>query len=181
LEGPGPATTQDLVDLWMRTYQESYARLMGMPPVGPLTEKIKTTSDSMNTSVNLYGSWMEMLANFQVVFAEGMGRLRAKLDEIDEGADTEGLNDRIYKLWIDTLSETSQEFLRSEQFSQEMGRFMSAFIDSQKANQEWLEQNLLKPMNLPTRTEMNAVNKEIYALRKEVKRLATKLESKGED
>ena len=165
----------------MKTYQASYGRLMGMPPVGPLTEKIKTTTDSMNTSVNLYGSWMEVMTNFQVVFAEGMRRLKTKLDETNEGGNIDGLNDQIYKLWIDTLTETYQEFFKTEQFSQEMGRFMSAFVDSQKANQEWLEQNLLKPMNLPTRAEMNAVNKEIYALRKEVKRLATKLESKGKD
>ena len=58
---------------------------------------------------------------------------------------------------------------------------MSQFIDFQKANQDWVEQNLLKPMNLPSRTEMNALNKEVYDLRKEIKRLATKVDGKTKD
>ncbi len=180
MEEPQLGTIQDFMGLWMKTYQATYGRLVEMPPVGPLRERYKTDLNNINTSMNLYNSWMEMMANFQVVFVEGMRRLRIKMDEIDNGVEVDNLYDEIYKLWIETLSETFQEFLKTEHFSTEMGKFMSLFIDFQKANQDWLEQNLLKPMNLPTRTEMNEANKRIYNLKKEIKKLTLKLESKAE-
>jgi hypothetical protein len=53
-----------------------------------------------------------------------------------------------------------------------MGVLMSRFIDFQKINRELLEDNLLKPMNFPTRTEIDEINREMYSLKKKGKELA---------
>ena len=83
MESTDPRKTTDLTDLWMKTYQATYGRLLEMQPVGPFPEKYKTTMDTTRSSLNLYGSWMEMVSSFQIVFMEGMRRLRIKLDEVD--------------------------------------------------------------------------------------------------
>lgn len=38
-----------------------------------------------------------------------------------------------------------------------------------------IEENLLVPSNLPTKTEIDEINKELYHLRKKVKELSKKL------
>jgi len=52
---------------------------------------------------------------------------------------------------------------------------MSSFIEAQKYNQEMLEESFLKPMNLPTKTEIDELNKELYSLNKKVKELTCKV------
>jgi hypothetical protein len=48
-------------------------------------------------------------------------------------------------------------------------------MDFQIYNREMLEENYLKPMNLPTKTEIDEINKELYSLKKKVKELTREI------
>jgi hypothetical protein len=48
-------------------------------------------------------------------------------------------------------------------------------MEFQKLNREVIEENYLKPMNLPTKTEIDEINKELYSLRKTVKKLTSQV------
>jgi hypothetical protein len=48
-------------------------------------------------------------------------------------------------------------------------------MDFQKYNRDMLEDNYLKPMNLPTKTEIDEINKELYTLKKTVKELTRQI------
>ncbi|HEY9245964.1 MAG TPA: hypothetical protein VIO11_03865, partial [Candidatus Methanoperedens sp.] len=65
---------------------------------------------------------------------------------------------------------------RSGHFAHDMRDFTLGFINTQKYNQELLEESYLKPMNLPTKTEMEEMNRELYLLRKRVNELTTRVE-----
>jgi polyhydroxyalkanoate synthesis regulator phasin len=80
-----------------------------------------------------------------------------------------------YKIWMETYSETFHEFLKSGHFANDLGKFMSHFMEFQKFNREVLEENYLKPMNLPTKTDIDEINKELYSLRKTVKKLSSQV------
>ena len=76
-----------------------------------------------------------------------------------------------YNIWIDTYSETFKDFSKSGHFASDMGKLNSHLIDFQKYNREMLEENYLKPMNLPTKTQIDEINKELYSLKKTMKEL----------
>ncbi len=57
---------------------------------------------------------------------------------------------------------------------------MSYFMEYQKYNREMLEENYLKPMNLPTKTEIDEINKELYSLKKTVKELTSQIKERPE-
>jgi len=57
---------------------------------------------------------------------------------------------------------------------------MSYFMDFQKYTRDILEENYLKPMNLPTRTEIDEINKELYSLKKIVKELTKQIKETSE-
>ena len=80
-----------------------------------------------------------------------------------------------YNVWIETYSETFKEFLKSGHFASDMGKLNSNLMDFQKYNRELLEENYLKPMNLPTKTEIDEINKELYSLKKTVKELTSQI------
>ena len=59
-------------------------------------------------------------------------------------------------------------YLRRRCSNREIGGF-------QEYNREMLEENYLKPMNLPTKTENDEINKELYFLKKTVKELTNQI------
>jgi class III poly(R)-hydroxyalkanoic acid synthase PhaE subunit len=169
--------THEFFDQWLKTYESTYGRLVEMPAMGPMRERSEKMMRSFSVSVDLYTAWMESLVNFQNIFMEAMRRMREKMTtEIEGGARPEKYRD-FYQLWIETYSETFKEFLKSRHFSSDMGRLTSYYVDFQKSNRDLLEENVLKPINLPTRTEIDEMNREIYTLKKTAKSLTRDLDS----
>ncbi len=168
-------STHEFFDLWLKTYEATYGRLIEMPAMGPMREKSEKLMKNFTVSVNLYTTWMESLANFQSVFTEAMRRMREKMATgMEEEISQEAYKD-FYKLWIETYSETFKEFLKSGHFSSDMGALISYFIDFQRNNREMLEENYLKTLGLPTRTEIDEINREVYLLKKQVKELTGRI------
>ncbi len=167
--------THEFVDLWLKTYEATYGRLIEMPAMGPMRERSEKVMKSIDTSVNLYSEWIESSINIQGVFMEAMRRTHEKMNvQIKEEMTQETYKD-FYNTCVETYSETFKEFLKSGHFSSDTGRFMSSLMEFQKTSRDVLEENYLRPMNLPTRTEMDEINREVYALRKMVKELANQI------
>ena len=165
-------STQEFFDFWLKTYQTTLGRLVEMPAMGPAREKSEKLMKGFSDFVNLYTSWMESNIDLQTVFMEAMRKVREKTAaEMTGDVSPEKYKD-FYKIWMETYSETFHEFLKSGHFANDLGKFMSHFMEFQKFNREMLEETYLKPMNLPTKTEIDEINKELYSLRKAVKELS---------
>ncbi len=162
-------STQEFFDLWLKTYEATFGRLAEMPAMGPTREKSEKMMRGLSHFVNLYTTWMDSSINSQSVFMEAMRRMREKMPTEMEGEISPEKYNDFYKTWIETYSETFKEFLKSGHFASDMGKLMSHFMEFQKYNREMLEENYLKPMNLPTKTEIDEINKELYSLKKAVK------------
>ncbi len=164
-------STQDIFDLWLKTYKAAMGKIIEMPALGPSREKYEKTMAGFSSFVNLYSAWMDTNVNFQSVFVEAMRRMQEKAATRMEGEAGHETNNDFYKIWIETYSETFKEFAKSDHFASDMGKLMSHFMDFQKYNQEMLEEHYLKPMNLPTKSELDEINKELYSLKKTIKEL----------
>ncbi len=175
MEKSGFESTQEFFDLWLRTYNATMGRLVEMPAMGPTREKSEKMMKGFSTFVDLYTAWMDSNVNFQSVFMEAMRRMREKTATEMEGKISPEKYKDFYKLWIETYSETFKEFLKSGHFASDMGKLNSYLMEFQKYNREMLEENYLKPMNIPTKTEIDEINKELYSLKKTVKELTSQI------
>ena len=176
-------TTQEFFDMWTKNYQSAIGKLAQVPAFGPVREKQEKIMKSMPLYTNLYTAWIESNVNFQSVFTEAMKRtFEQTAEKLSESTKSGKLNmspeigKDLYKTWIDAYSETFKEFMRSGHFASDMGKLTSIFMDFQKYNREIIEENYLKPNNLPTKTEIEQINKEIYDLKKIVKELTKELQ-----
>ncbi len=168
-------STQEFFDMWLKVYNATTGRLVEMPALGPAREKSEKMMKGFSTFVNLYAAGMDTSSNFQSVFMEAMRKVQEKTaTDMEGGVSPEKYKD-FYKLWIETYSETFKEFLKSGHFAEDMGKLMSHFMEFQKYSREMLEENYLKPMNLPTKTEIDEINKELYSLKKAVKELTRQI------
>ena len=162
--------TQELFDLWLNTYESTWGTLLKAPAIGPAREKTEKILQGIPNFVNLYASWTDAAVNFQNVFMEATRKTQEKVIE----QHPENPRD-FYDIWLETYSDTIKEFLKSGHFAADMGKFMSHLMDVQQYNKEILETNYLKPMNLPTKTEIDEIYKEIYLLKKKVKELTNQV------
>lgn len=169
-------TTQEFFDLWAKTYETTYGRAFKMPAIGPSGEKSKEMMKGFSTFADLYANGMDSAIDFQSVSMEAMRRMQKKTEsKVKCGESEPGNYKDIYNTWMETYSETFKEYLKSGHFAADTGKAMSSLMEFQMHNREMLEENYLKPMNLPTKTEIDEINKELYSLKKAVKQLTSQL------
>ena len=172
--------THEFVDLWLKTYEATYGRLIEIPPMGPMRERYEKTMKNLSIATDLYSAWLESYLNFQNVFMEAMRRMNDKIAlRMKREATPEAYKD-FYNTWIETYSETFEEFLKSGHFSSDIGKFLSNLMDFQKNNRDLVEENYLRPMNIPTRTEIDEMNRELYILKKTVKEQGNRIKELSE-
>ncbi len=177
MEKSGFESTQEFFDMWLKVYNATTGRLVEMPALGPAREKSERMMKGFSTFVNLYAAGMDSNSNFQGVFMEAMRKVQEKTGSEMEGEISPEKYKDFYRIWIETYSETFKEFLKSGHFASDMGRLNAHLMDFQKYNREMLEENYLKHMNLPTKTEIDEINKELYSLKKTVKELTGQIKA----
>ncbi|MDD5473662.1 MAG: poly(R)-hydroxyalkanoic acid synthase subunit PhaE [Candidatus Methanoperedens sp.] len=170
-------STQEFFDQWLNVYNATTGRLVEMPALGPAREKSEKMMKGFSTFVNLYAAGMDSNSNFQSVFMEAMQKVQEKTAPDMNGEISPEKYKEFYNIWIETYSETFKEFMKSGHFASDMGKLNSHLMDFQKYNREMLEENYLKPMNLPTKTEIDEINKELYSLKKTVKELTSQIKA----
>jgi hypothetical protein len=167
-------STQEFFDMWMNNYQSTFGKLTHVPAFGPIREKQEKIMKGFPVYVNLYNTWVESNINFQTVFTEAMRKTYEKMITETKGEITTEKYKDFYKIWLDTYSETLKEFMKSGHFTSDMGKLMTHFMDYQKYSRDMVEENILKPGNLPTKTDIDEINKDLYTLRKALKDLDKK-------
>ena len=170
-------STQEFFDMYLKVYNATTGRLVEMPTLGPAREKSEKMMKGFSTFANLFAAGMDSNSNFQGVFMEAMRKVQEKTSTDMEGEISPEKYKDFYRIWIETYSETFKEFMKSGHFASDMGKLNSYLMDFQKYNREMLEENYLKPMNLPTKTDIDEINKELYSLKKTVKELTSQIKA----
>ncbi len=164
-------STQEFLDMWVKTYETTFGKISEIPAIGPMREKSEKMSKGLPLFFSLYSTWMDTVSDFQAISIEAMKRMNAKKVSTEGKTGIENYKE-LYNVWMESYSETFKEFLKSGHFSSDMGKFMSNYLDVQKYNRDMLEENYLKPSNLPTKSDIDELNKELYSLKKQVKELS---------
>ena len=167
-------STQEFFDMWLNSYQSTFGKLTQVPAFGPIREKQEKIMKGFPIYVNLYSTWVDSNINFQTIFTEAMKKTYEKMIIETKGKITVEKYKDFYKIWLETYSETLKEFMKSGHYTTDMGKLMTHFVDFQRYNKEMIEENILKPGNLPTKTEIDEINKELYSLKKILKDLDKK-------
>ncbi len=175
MEKTGFESVQEFFDLGLKNYEATAGRIVEMPALGPAREKSEKFMKGFSTFVNLYTAGMDSNSNIQTVLLEAMRRVHEKTGCEMEGEISPEKYKDFYKICIETFSETFKEFMKSGHFASDMGKLNSCLMDFQIYNRGMLEENYLKPMNLPTKTEINEINKELYFLKKKVNELTSEI------
>ncbi len=159
---------------WNLLYEETFGSLMQSPILGPSRELTGTVLKAFDAWTNLYrGSidYQTVLAEIQIrSFEELMQEL---ISLAEKGKKVEDWR-QFQQLWSRVADGVFEEEFCDEDNLKIRGNFLNA-LNSYRLHQQELMELWLKMMNMPLRSEVDEVHKNIYELRKELKTLKKKL------
>ena len=168
---------QDTFKAWLEIYQKDFSQFLNVPQLG-LTrvyqERINRAADKFNVfqveaAEFLYLLYLPMEKSLRV-----MGEKFRELSQ--EGNLSENFKD-YYNMWIKILEGHYMTLFKSPEYSMALSKAINSAEDFIDARQELLA-DALKALHIPTDKDMDELYKELYLLKKKVKALQKKLDSR---
>lgn len=159
---------------WNLLYEESFGSLMQSPILGPTREfngKLLRAFDAWTKLYRATIDYQVVLSDVQVRSFEEL--MRELVSLVGKGKKIEDWRE-FQDLWSRVADDVFAEEFCSEDNLKVRGRFLNA-LNTYRLYQQELMELWMKAMNVPVRSEVDEVHKNIYELRKEVKMLKASL------
>ena len=161
-------------------------RLLKSPALGQWREH----QQQLQNITQLLIEFQEADQVYKLAFAQmgirSIEALRQRLSNISSDEDKVSTVREFYDLWVDVNEEIYSEFTMTDEYQVIHGDFVNALMALRKETNA-LTEKLYKAVNLPTRSELNTINKRLQEqrreniqLRNEIKKLASQIASKTE-
>ena len=161
-------------------------RLLKSPALGQWREH----QQQLQNITQLLIEFQEADQVYKLAFAQmgirSIEALRQRLSNISSDEDKVSTVREFYDLWVDVNEEIYSEFAMTDEYQVIHGDFVNALMALRKETNA-LTEKLYKAVNLPTRSELNTINKRLQEqrreniqLRNEIKKLASQIASKTE-
>ena len=162
---------------WQSEFEKMSKNILGLPPsslmeigVGPSVEAYKDYLDLMNSQIELARHSADIWMKFSGVWAEGTQAAvsrtasEATKSDVDPGK-------RAYNAWVEELEKRFDILLKDEEFTTQLGSFVSSYLEVKRTSDGILERYCSK-MNIPTKSEINGMYKKLHDLEKKVDKLS---------
>lgn len=155
---------------WNLLYEESFGSMMKSPILGPSREFAGKLVNNFDAWTQLYRASLDyqmVLADIQVESFEGlMKELVTKAEKGEEIKDWK----QFQALWSEVADENFAQAFCKENNLKIRGKFLNA-LNTYRIQQQKLLEQYFQMMNLPTRSEIDELQKIVHELRKEIKEL----------
>ncbi|RJP87099.1 MAG: hypothetical protein C4518_12725 [Desulfobacteraceae bacterium] len=165
---------QRIFESFRHLYENEFKKYLYIPKLGLSRfhlERISLLIDKFN----IYHSHLNELIYLFFIPLEKTNRImQAKIDELMKQKDFIEDSGALYNEWIKMLEGHYMHLLQSAEYIRILNNTIDSLTDYRNSKNEVLCL-LLKELPIPTNNEMDDVYKELYMMKKEIKRLTTQL------
>jgi class III poly(R)-hydroxyalkanoic acid synthase PhaE subunit len=161
-----------------RQFADLFAR---MPPLGLAREQTEAWRELMAAQAECQALEQELRAVWTQVQTDALGLLEKMLRERNPAQEiNQGVNNyrELYDLWVDCAEKVFAQVARSESYAKLQAQVGNAAIKLRAKQQAMIERNL-KHFDLPTRSELNTVHKQMRELRERIAILEAQAAERG--
>ena len=169
---------QDLTDPsranWTKDFEGLVQKTLWFPPFSiaggtnnQAVELYKEQVDLASSYVELYKRWAEVWMDFTKAWVDGTSNAVRKLEE-NKTNPVQSHDRKFYSTWIQALESRFDTLLRDPSFASKLGDLLSAFLDLKRKSDSLMER-YYSLMNVPTRSEIDRIHRELYELKKSVR------------
>jgi class III poly(R)-hydroxyalkanoic acid synthase PhaE subunit len=147
--------------------------LTRMPPLGLAREQSEIWRELMAAQAECQALEQELRAVWTQVQTDALGLLEQM---IRERKSADGINNyrELYDLWVDCGEKVFAQVARSDAYAKLQAQAANAAINLRARQQAMIERNL-KYFDLPTRSELNTVHKQMREMRERIANLEAQL------
>jgi len=153
---------------WSKLYESTYGKLLQIPAIGSQRETIEKSLKSMDSFIQYLFTLNEFLASMNKIGMGNMERLMVKLSKlIEEGKAPQSFKE-FYKLWSQTNEEAYLELFATESYAKMLAETIDAGLRFKKGFDDMI-QDQMASLPIPTRRELDNLEKSVYQLKRKVK------------
>jgi hypothetical protein len=183
-ESDNSNSAQELMQEQVNKIFEFWSGNLKLPTIGPAYAFSKDFTSFANDFVTLGKVMIELKSNMDSYWSLlGKAYTRAITDTVEQ-APTQIIKkedfDKYRRAAIEAFEESFTDLFTSSEFSEVYGRLLGTQLNLSKVIQSILEKNL-KTLNLPTRSEVDEMLKDIAELRRDMRDMKRSLEGRRND
>ncbi|TWI66964.1 class III poly(R)-hydroxyalkanoic acid synthase PhaE subunit [Desulfobotulus alkaliphilus] len=168
MEGKG--NSNDFLHAWQEIYEKEIRKIFHIPQVGLGREYQERMMTALDRFSLFHGNAIELLHFLYIPMEQSFLQLQKDIEKmVAEGRIPED-NEDYYKLWLQKLEAHYMELFRSQEYTTALGKTLSAMGEFKSARDAIIEDSL-QSVPVPTRSEMDELYKEIYALKRRIRDL----------
>ena len=162
-----------------RTFREIYEsevqQFLNAPTLG-LTRFYQERYNRFIDKYSVYqASLSELLYMFYLPLEKSAMVMQEKLEELAESGELHDDTKAYYNMWVQILEGHYMNLLKSSEYTQVLSNTIESLVAYKKAREDFLC-DVLQSLPVPTYREMDALYKDIYDLKKQVKAMAKAME-----
>lgn len=174
---PGAASQVDP----FREAQALFEKLMWFPPfsmikgtAGPQISQYERYWELYGLYSKLYQEWLNVYIEFTRTLMITVATTNSKLIGLPLSSQPKELHTK----WIEGLESGMDSLLRDPAFAAKLGSVLSRMLDVRKKADEFME-SYYSMMNIPTKSELNRIYKEMYLMKKTIRKLSSEQDKKS--
>lgn len=175
LQGFAPEQVKKMFDFWTDTLK--------LPTIGPMYAFSKEFNSYFNDFVTLGNVMVELKTNMDSYWSLMSAAYTRAMKEVMERSPKQLATkvdfENYRRAAIEAFEDAFTELFTSPQFSEVYGKLFSSQLNVSRAMQSIVEKNF-KMLNLPTRSEVDEILKDIVELRRTVRDLKRSVEARND-
>jgi polyhydroxyalkanoate synthase subunit PhaE len=170
---PVEGVTRNLLNAWIELYDKQYRRFLTVPQLGLTRYHQERTAEFLDKLNIAHARVAEFICCFFLPIQKSLEAMQLKFDELmKEGRLSDDPKDH-YQMWIKMLENFYLSLFRSSDYLKTMGTTMDAVEQFAMAREKILK-DILPGFSIPTLSDLDELAKDVYELKKEVKKLKRK-------
>jgi class III poly(R)-hydroxyalkanoic acid synthase PhaE subunit len=159
-------------------YEKEFRKFLQIPQLGLNRfhqEKLTRLMDAQTIFQTTLGEFLYM---FYVPLEKTTGVMQEKLEAMAEAGELHDDAKAYYNMWIKILEGHYMTILQSPEYAQVMDNTIAAFTDYKAAKDDVLC-DMLQPLPVPTNQEMDALYKDVHAMKKKLRELSREIKRRA--
>lgn len=152
------------------TFMDKYMNLPGVGYAREFQEKLQKNASLLKQFIKANEEYNDAMGKIGVQALDGLRDRIIKMAE--EGEEITSLR-QLYNLWVDCNEEAYAEYVFTEEHSQLYGEMVNALSAYKKQSQE-IRDEMMQASNMPTRTDLEAMQKQTAMLVKKLNKAILK-------
>jgi len=161
---------REAVKAWREIYEKEFRQFFHVPQLGlgrVYQEKAGQALDKLNRFQTAFSEFMHL---FFLPMDKSFKVLQDEISKLAEKGELPEDANVYYRMWIKILEGHYMQLFKSQEYLEVMGRTLETLEDF-VATRDSIVQDMLKWMSVPNQRDMDDLHREIYRLKKKIRRL----------